>query len=118
MTSYYIKNQHRTCITLNSRKDELYKQDRWYFICSSQENLTLQMCLYQILTHFFKTANEQLSQNKMKTPKHVILEWNFYAKMGSSPTSCACKRICCLVFKNVSKITEEEIKCDLLVKVI
>jgi hypothetical protein len=26
MASYYIKNQHRTCITLNSRKDELYKQ--------------------------------------------------------------------------------------------
>jgi hypothetical protein len=43
----------------------------------------------------------------MKTQKYVILESNFYAKMGSSPTGCVCKRICCLVFKNVSKITEE-----------
>jgi len=71
-------------------------------------------------TLFQKSANEQLSQNKMKKQKHVILESNFYAKKGSSPTSCACKRICCLVFKNVSKITEgrTEIKCDLLVKII
>jgi hypothetical protein len=44
----------------------------------------------------------------MKTPKHGILESNFYTKTGFPPNSCACKRISCLLFKNVYKSLKKE----------